>query len=105
NEQPMRFRRGPDGRSDPRSIRLDLVGGAAKSVTGRPRSHTAFAGRRLPPDHRAGRRLGDAGVNDLCLALRQVWFINKAFLRNPASLFFTLIFPLMFLVIFSVIFV
>jgi ABC-2 type transport system permease protein len=43
-------------------------------------------------------------VNDLRLALRQVWYINKAFIRNPASLFFTLIFPLMFLVIFSVIF-
>ena len=43
-------------------------------------------------------------MNDLRLALRQVWYINKAFLRNPASLFFTLIFPLMFLVIFSVIF-
>jgi ABC-2 type transport system permease protein len=43
-------------------------------------------------------------VNDLGLALRQVWYINKAFVRNPASLFFTLVFPLMFLVIFSVIF-
>ena len=36
--------------------------------------------------------------------LRQVWYINKAFVRNPASLFFTLVFPLMFLVIFTVIF-
>ncbi len=43
-------------------------------------------------------------MNDLRLALRQVWFINLAFIRNPASVFFTLIFPLMFLVIFSVIF-
>ena len=43
-------------------------------------------------------------MRDLNLALRQVWYINKAFIRNPASLFFTLIFPLMFLVIFSVIF-
>ena len=43
-------------------------------------------------------------MNDLGLALRQVWYINLAFIRNPASLFFTLIFPLMFLVIFSVIF-
>jgi len=43
-------------------------------------------------------------MKDLRLALRQVWYINKAFVRNPASLFFTLIFPLMFLVIFSVIF-
>jgi ABC-2 type transport system permease protein len=43
-------------------------------------------------------------MNDVKLAFRQVWYINKAFLRNPASLFFTLIFPLMFLVIFSVIF-
>ena len=38
------------------------------------------------------------------LVLRQVWYINKAFIRNPASLFFTLVFPLMFLVIFSTIF-
>jgi len=43
-------------------------------------------------------------VKDLKLALRQVWYINLAFVRNPASLFFTLIFPLMFLVIFTVIF-
>lgn len=43
-------------------------------------------------------------MKDLTLALRQVWYINKAFIRNPASLFFTLVFPLMFLVIFSVIF-
>jgi ABC-2 type transport system permease protein len=43
-------------------------------------------------------------MNDVRLALRQVWYINQAFLRNPASLFFTLVFPLMFLVIFSVIF-
>jgi ABC-2 type transport system permease protein len=43
-------------------------------------------------------------VSDVKLALRQVWYINKAFVRNPASLFFTLVFPLMFLVIFSVIF-
>lgn len=43
-------------------------------------------------------------MNDVALALRQVWYINKAFVRNPASLFFTLVFPLMFLVIFSVIF-
>ena len=43
-------------------------------------------------------------MNDLALMLRQVWYINKAFVRNPASLFFTLIFPLMFLVIFTLIF-
>jgi ABC-2 type transport system permease protein len=43
-------------------------------------------------------------MRDLRLALRQVWYINLAFIRNPASLFFTLVFPLMFLVIFSVIF-
>ena len=40
----------------------------------------------------------------MALAVRQVWYINKAFVRNPASLFFTLVFPLMFLVIFTVIF-
>lgn len=43
-------------------------------------------------------------MNALSLAFRQVGYINKAFIRNPASLFFTLIFPLMFLVIFTVIF-
>ena len=43
-------------------------------------------------------------MNDLALAARQVWYLNKAFVRNPASAFFTLVFPLMFLVIFSVIF-
>jgi ABC-2 type transport system permease protein len=43
-------------------------------------------------------------MTDIRLALRQVWYINKAFVRNPAALFFTLVFPLMFLVIFTVIF-
>jgi ABC-2 type transport system permease protein len=43
-------------------------------------------------------------MNDAQLALRQVWYINKAFLRNPAAVFFTLVFPLMFLVIFTLIF-
>lgn len=43
-------------------------------------------------------------MNDLRLTLRQIWYINLAFIRNPAALFFTLIFPLMFLVIFTVIF-
>lgn len=43
-------------------------------------------------------------MNDLALTLRQVWYINKSFIRNPASMFFTLVFPLMFLVIFTVIF-
>ena len=40
----------------------------------------------------------------LKLTARQVWYINKAFVRNPASLFFTLVFPMMFLVIFTVLF-
>ena len=43
-------------------------------------------------------------MNDLKRALLQIVYINKAFVRNPASAFFTLVFPLMFLVIFSVIF-
>jgi ABC-2 type transport system permease protein len=43
-------------------------------------------------------------MNDVQRALKQVVYTNKAFVRNPASAFFTLIFPLMFLVIFSVIF-
>ena len=43
-------------------------------------------------------------MSDLKLALLQVWYTNKAFRRNPAAAFFTLVFPLMFLVIFSVIF-
>jgi ABC-2 type transport system permease protein len=43
-------------------------------------------------------------MTDLKRALLQVWYTNKAFRRNPAAAFFTLIFPIMFLVIFSVIF-
>jgi len=43
-------------------------------------------------------------MNALKLTARQVWYINKAFVRNPASLFFTLVFPMMFLVIFTVLF-
>jgi ABC-2 type transport system permease protein len=40
-------------------------------------------------------------VSDLALAARQVRFTNAAFWRNPASAFFTFVFPLMFLVIFT----
>jgi ABC-2 type transport system permease protein len=43
-------------------------------------------------------------MNDLQRALKQIVYTNKAFIRNPVSAFFTLVFPLMFLVIFSVIF-
>lgn len=43
-------------------------------------------------------------MNDVKLALRQILYINKAFLRSPFAAFFTLVFPIMFLVIFSVIF-
>jgi ABC-2 type transport system permease protein len=43
-------------------------------------------------------------MNDMTRALRQVMFTNKAFWRNPASAFFTLVFPIMFLVIFSLVF-
>jgi len=43
-------------------------------------------------------------VRDVRLALRQIWYINLAFVRSPISAFFTVIFPLMFLVIFTVIF-
>lgn len=43
-------------------------------------------------------------MSDLKRALLQVWYTNKAFRRNPAAAFFTLVFPIMFLVIFSVIF-
>src|ERR1700716_1141902 len=43
-------------------------------------------------------------MNDLQRALEQIVYTNKAFVRNPVSAFFTLVFPLMFLVIFSVIF-
>src|SRR5437868_7272296 len=80
------------------------MGSAGTSDSRRPGGHPAVAGRRLPGDHRRLRNRGCAGMSDVRLALRQVWYINKAFVRNPASLFFTLIFPLMFLVIFSVIF-
>jgi ABC-2 type transport system permease protein len=40
-------------------------------------------------------------MSDLLLALRQIRYTNKAFWRNPASVFFTFAFPLMFLVIFT----
>jgi ABC-2 type transport system permease protein len=43
-------------------------------------------------------------MSDIGLALRQLRFENKAFWRNPASAFFTFVFPLMFLVIFNLIF-
>jgi ABC-2 type transport system permease protein len=40
-------------------------------------------------------------VSDLALVARQVRYTNKAFWRNPASAFFTFVFPLLFLVIFT----
>ena len=43
-------------------------------------------------------------MTDLRLAFRQVGYTNTSFWRNPASAFFTFIFPLMFLVIFAAIF-
>ena len=43
-------------------------------------------------------------MSDLALAVRQVRYTNRAFWRNPASAFFTIVFPLMFLVIFTAIF-
>lgn len=43
-------------------------------------------------------------MSDLGLALYQVRSTNRAFWRNPASAFFTFVFPLMFLVIFTALF-
>jgi len=40
-------------------------------------------------------------VNTLRLTGVQIRYVNKAFWRNPASAFFTFVFPLMFLVIFT----
>ena len=40
-------------------------------------------------------------MNTLRLAGVQLRYVNKAFWRNPASAFFTFVFPLMFLVIFT----
>ncbi len=43
-------------------------------------------------------------MNSLRLAFRQVAFENRAFWRNPAAAFFTVILPLLFLVLFNAIF-
>ena len=43
-------------------------------------------------------------MNPLVLALRQMRYENRAFWRNPAAAFFTVVFPLMFLVIFNLLF-
>ncbi len=43
-------------------------------------------------------------MSDPGLLLGQVAFTNKTFWRNPASAFFTFVFPLMFLVIFNLLF-
>ncbi|MBI3649181.1 MAG: ABC transporter permease [Actinobacteria bacterium] len=40
-------------------------------------------------------------MSELRLTVRQVWYTNTAFWRNPASAGFTFAFPLMFLVIFT----
>lgn len=43
-------------------------------------------------------------MSALAMALRQVVYENRAFWRNPAAAFFTVILPLMFLVLFNAIF-
>ena len=43
-------------------------------------------------------------MTSVLLALRQVRYENRAFWRNPAAAFFTIVFPLMFLVIFNLVF-
>ena len=43
-------------------------------------------------------------MSDLGLAVRQIRFENRSFWRNPASAFFTFVFPIMFLVIFNLLF-
>ena len=43
-------------------------------------------------------------MSDVGLATRQIRFENRSFWRNPASAFFTFVFPLMFLVIFNLLF-
>lgn len=43
-------------------------------------------------------------MNPLRLVLRQLYYSNKAFWRNPAQAGFTFVFPLMFLVIFTTLF-
>jgi ABC-2 type transport system permease protein len=43
-------------------------------------------------------------VNSVRLALRQVFFENRAFWRNPAAAFFTFVLPLFFLVLFNALF-
>jgi ABC-2 type transport system permease protein len=43
-------------------------------------------------------------MTDLALAIRQVRYENRSFWRNPASAFFTFVFPIMFMVIFNLIF-
>ena len=44
-------------------------------------------------------------MSDVALALRQVKYENRSFWRNPASAFFTFVFPIMFMIIFNLIFV
>ncbi len=43
-------------------------------------------------------------MSSTAIALKQLSYENKAFWRNPASAFFTFVFPLMFLVIFNALF-
>lgn len=43
-------------------------------------------------------------MSDVALAARQVSYENRSFWRNPASAFFTFVFPIMFMIIFNLIF-
>lgn len=43
-------------------------------------------------------------MSDVALAVRQIRYENRSFWRNPASAFFTFVFPIMFMIIFNLIF-
>ena len=43
-------------------------------------------------------------MSDVALGLRQIKYENRSFWRNPASAFFTFVFPIMFMIIFNLIF-
>src|SRR5579859_8057496 len=69
----------------------------------RVRSKTDPIGRApLTRRDRTPRPSGSPGLSrTLRLTAIQFRYVNKAFWRNPASAFFTFVFPLMFLVIFT----
>src|SRR5262249_23556358 len=102
---PRRRSGGPpaDDLPGPGAARADREGARRRRAARGPRSDPALARGRLPRADRRGRR-GRRRVKGLALVGHQFRYDQKAFWRNPASVFFTVMFPVILFLILAVVF-